>query len=370
MKNSLSELRRHVGQLMIVGFEGLETTPHVRTMLRGIQPGGIILFARNIHSAPQTYSLLTECRKTTDVSVFTCVDLEGGTVDRLREVIAPAPSEREVAATGSKALFRRHGELLGNEARALGFNVDFAPVSDLGFAASRSVLGSRTVSAEADATITYVDAFLAGMRSARVLGCGKHFPGLGEANLDTHHELPSIQKPWQQLWDQDLLPYRKLHQKFPFVMIAHCAYPLVTGDNTPASLSKKWMTDILKKKIAYSGIVLSDDLEMGGVLAAAQSIEQAAVDCIRSGADMFLVCRKEEYVLACFEAVLREAERDRRFASLITEAAKRIVRFKNRSHEMKGLASAPTEQTIQRLRKNMATFKRDIDKAVKRVSTS
>ena len=362
MKTSYSDLRRQVGQLMMVGFEGSEATPHVQNVLRGIQPGGVILFARNIQTAPQCYSLLAECRKTTDVPIFTCVDLEGGTVDRLREVIAHAPSEEEVSHTGSKKLFRKHGALLGTEARALGFNVDFAPVSDLGYESARPVLGSRTVSPDPEETITFVHEFLAGMKSAGVLGCGKHFPGLGESTLDSHHHLPVIHKSWERLWAEDLLPYRKLHKQFPFAMVAHCAYPAVTGDSTPASLSKEWIMEILKKRIGFRGIALADDMEMGGVLAA-ESIDRAAVETVRAGSDMYLVCRKEEFILICFEAVLREAERDHKFAAMVAAAAQHVIRFKKAARELRSVALAPTEKTVQKLRKAMEDFKREVEKA-------
>jgi beta-N-acetylhexosaminidase len=306
--------------------------------------------------------LLNGCRKAVKTPVFTCVDLEGGTVDRLKNVIAPAPSQLDVARTASKKLFRKAGEVLGKESRALGFNVDFAPVSDLGFEVSRSVMGSRTISEDPDETVDYVREFLRGLSDARVLGCGKHFPGLGEGNLDSHHSLPVVNKEWKRLWKEDLLPYRKLHKQFPFVMVAHAAYPQVTKDNTPASISRKWLTDILRKKIGYKGLILSDDLEMGGVLAAA-SIENAAVETIRAGADIFLVCHKEELVRRAYDAVLEEADRDRKFRKQVEKAAQRVLRFKKRSKALKRTAARPSDNTIKKLRAEVEKLKGAIERA-------
>ena len=175
------------------------------------------------------------------------------------------------------------------------------------------MLASRTVSCDPNETISYAREFLRGLRDCHVLGCGKHFPGLGEADLDSHDKLPAITKPWKRLWEEDLLPYRTLRRELPFVMVAHAAYPEVTGDRTPASLSRKWMCDILRKKIGYRGLIITDDLDMGGVLAAA-SIEEAAVETLRAGADMFLVCQREESAWRAFEAVYKKAESDRKFA--------------------------------------------------------
>jgi beta-N-acetylhexosaminidase len=362
MQTSQQQIRQHAGQLLIMGFDGTEMTPHLRQLISGIQPGGIILFRRNIIGAAQCFDLLVECRKAISMPAFTCVDLEGGVVDRFRDLIAPAPSEFEVASTKSKKLFRRHGEVLGHEARALGFNTDFAPVSDLRFPASQAVMGSRTVSANAKETNAFISEFLKGLKSSGVLGCGKHFPGLGEADLDTHHLLPTLNKPWRKLWNEDLMPYRKLHKQFPFVMVAHAVYPGLTKDNTPASLSRKWITDVLRKKIGYRGLILTDDLEMGGVLAAA-TMAEAAVQTLRAGADMFLVCRKEEYVIEAYEAVVREAERDKKFAKLLAAMAARVIAFKKKASELKKVAPRPSEKTVLKLRAELEKFKKQVAKA-------
>jgi beta-N-acetylhexosaminidase len=205
---------------------------------------------------------------------------------------------------------------------------------------------------------------LKGLKDSRVLGCGKHFPGLGEASLDSHHLLPAIEKSWRKLWDEDLVPYRKLHKKFPFVMIAHAAYPAVTKDNTPASISRKWITDVLRKKIGFRGLILTDDLEMGGVLAAT-SMEGAAVATLRAGSDMFLVCHKEEYVIAAYEAVVHEAERDKKFAKIVAHAASRVLAFKKKAAELKRVAPRPTDTTVQGLRAQLEKFKLQLAKANK-----
>src|SRR5450755_4424716 len=183
-------------------------SPRLASLLMKIQPAGVILFARNITGAAQTHTLLRECQKLVPTPLFTCVDLEGGTVDRFRNVIGSAPSPAEVFATGTRALLRKHGRLIGENCRALGFNVDFAPVLDLAFDASRSVMSSRAVSDDPTQVVTYAREFLRGLSDAGVLGCGKHFPGLGAASLDTHHELPSVDKPLRKLWNEDLVPYR------------------------------------------------------------------------------------------------------------------------------------------------------------------
>lgn len=352
IKHNTLDLRHQVGQLLLLGFEGTEASTRLRSTLAILQPGGIILFKRNITAARQTWDLLRQSQKCVSTPAFLCVDMEGGTVDRLKDVIAPAPSAADIAASGNRNLFRLHGRVVGDECRLLGFNVDFAPVVDLGLEQSRNVLTSRTVSDDPKKVVTYAREFLRGLKDAHVLGCGKHFPGLGAANLDTHRDLPAIATPAARLMKEDLYPYRELHRQMPFVMVAHAAYPAVTRDKTPASLSRKWITDILRKRIGYRGLILCDDLEMGGVLSAAP-IEVAAVETLKAGSDIFMVCHDEEKVWRAYQAVLAEAERDRRFAKLVAEKARRVLAFKRRARELKGHAPAPTDRTVDRLRRRL-----------------
>lgn len=354
------ELRQQVGQLLIMGFDGVALSSRLRVMLERLQPAGIILFKRNIEEAAQTHKLLRDAQKASATPMFLCVDMEGGTVDRLRDVIAPVPSVADVFPAGTKKVFRKHGRLIGEEVRALGFNTDFAPVLDLQFDASMSILGSRTTSADPKDAVAYARAFLRGLADYDVLGSGKHFPGLGEANLDSHASLPLIEKPWKQLWKQDLRPYRKLRRELPFVMVAHAAYPQVTGNETPASLSKEWMSDILRKKIDYRGLIITDDLDMGGVLAAA-SIEDAAVETLRAGADMFLVCQKEESVRRAFEAVLKQAEKDKKFARMVAEKSRRVLAMKKKSKAITAkMAPVPTQKTVEQLTRKIWKFSEQV----------
>jgi beta-N-acetylhexosaminidase len=348
-----------IGQLLIVGFDGTEMSPRLRALLTRLQPAGVILFARNITSAEQTHKLLKECQSCVSTPLFACVDMEGGKVDRFRNVTGPAPSAADVFATGDPKLFRRHGKTIGHSCRALGFNTDFAPVVDLAFETSRNVMGSRAVSADPKEATAYAREFLAGLRSTGVLGAIKHFPGLGEANLDTHHELPSVEKPWKKLWAADIAPYRALRRESPLVLVGHAAYPAVTHNWTPASLSKKWITDILREKIGYRGLVVSDDLEMGGVLKAAP-IEQAAVEHIRAGGDLCLICHVEDHIVCSYEALVKEVERDAKFARRAKESVARVLAFKKKSKELKHSVPAPTATKLAKLSRQLWEFSEQV----------
>jgi beta-N-acetylhexosaminidase len=348
-----------LGQLLIVGFDGTKMTPHLNSLLTRLQPAGVILFARNIKTAEQTWQLLRNCQKCVSTPLFTCVDLEGGRVDRFRDVFGPAPSAAEVFATGDRKLFRKHGQAIAENCRALGFNVDFAPVLDLAFDASHSVMSSRVVSANPGQTVAYAREFLAGLRASSVLGCGKHFPGLGEGTLDSHHELPVIKKAPKKLWTEDLLPYRMLCAQMPLVMISHAAYPLVTKDKTPASLSKVWITDILRKRIGYRNLIVSDDLEMGGVLSAAP-VGKAAVEFVRAGGDLCLICHREDYIAEAYDELMATTERDPRFAKRVAESVRRVLAFKKKSAKTLRKTKLPSAATIVKLSRRLWEFSEQV----------
>ena len=352
-------LIQNIGQLIILGFDGTELSARLRSLVKRIQPAGMILFARNIVTAEQTYELLKDCQACVERPLFTCVDLEGGKVDRFRNVIGPTPSAADVFTTGDRRLFRKHGRIIGESCRALGFNVDFAPVVDLAFEASRKVMASRAVSADPRQVVVYAREFLAGLQTAGVLGAIKHFPGLGEANLDTHHELPNVTKAWKKLWEQDLVPYRALRRYAPMVLVGHAAYPSFTRDRTPASLSQKWIRDVLRKKIGYRGLVVSDDLEMGGVLKAAP-IEQAAVAHIRAGGDLCLICHIEEHVVASYEKLMQEAQRDQRFARRCQESIAHILAFKKKCKPLTRRIPPPISPRVETLSRRLWEFSEQV----------
>jgi beta-N-acetylhexosaminidase len=350
----MTALRKQVGQLLIAGLEGPELTPLEKSWLKVVEPGGVILFSRNIEEAAQTYRLLAEVTYSSPEPLLRCVDLEGGLVDRLRGLIGPMPSLAAVAASGKKALYRKHGKLIGREARALGFNVVLAPVLDLALPESHAVMRTRTAFANPEQVVEYADAFLKGLESSHVLGCGKHFPGLGGGTLDSHHATPVISRTMEQLCQSDMLPYQKLKNRLPIVMISHASYP-ASGHKSPASISRYWITNTLTKRIGYRGLILSDDMEMGGILTQT-TIEEAAVLAVAAGTHLIEVCKDPSLLLRAYEALLAEAERSIAFRNIIQRASRKIVRAKLALHTTP-LNKPPSQLHINKLRGEVATFR-------------
>jgi beta-N-acetylhexosaminidase len=243
------------------------------------------------------------------------------------------PSAQAVAvaakASGKLALIREQGELIARGVQAFGFNTTLGPVLDLALPASAGVMGTRSVSADADDVIEYARNFVAGLAARGVAGCGKHFPGLGGATRDSHFETPAIRRTWQELWQEDLAPYRELGNELPMVMVNHAAYPDTKEKNLPASASPFWITTVLRKRIGYRGIIFSDDLEMGGILKF-MSIEEAAVAAVRAGMDLLEICHSPELILRTYEALIAEAETSRSFHSLLVAREQETTRKRRR----------------------------------------
>jgi beta-N-acetylhexosaminidase len=347
-----------------VGLGSTELTGLERAWLKLVRPAGIILFRRNIVSAAQTRALLNDATSLCAAHSFRCVDLEGGSVDRLRDALTSMPSAQAVAMaakqSGDPRLIRQHGELVARAVKAFGFNTTLAPVLDLALHASAKVVGTRAAAATVQGVVEYGRQFLAGLAGQRVVGCGKHFPGLGGGTLDSHLETPSIHRTLSVLNREDLAPYRELRNELPMIMVNHAAYPKTPGGARPASVSPFWITTVLRKQIGYGGIIFSDDLEMGGILKFLP-IEHAAIASIRAGTDLLEICHSPELILRAYESLIIEAERSTTFRSQLLTRARQISIKRKRLVAAKASAALSTGQ-FEALRTRIQRFSEAISK--------
>jgi beta-N-acetylhexosaminidase len=358
-------LRHSVGSLLVVGLGATELTPLERAWLKIIRPAGIILFKRNIADPRQTSALLAESTTLCAANAFRCVDLEGGSVDRLRTALAPMPSAQAVAHAAQTSpnanLAREHGELVARAILAFGFNTTLAPVLDLALPASAGIMGTRTAASSASGVVDYARNFLAGLAAHGVVGCGKHFPGLGGGALDSHHDTPAINRSYRELWSEDLVPYRELKRGLPMIMVSHAAYPNTSGRSLPATASPFWITTVLRKRIGYRGIIFSDDLEMGGILKF-MPIEEAAIAAIRVGMDLLEICHSPELILRAFESLLAKANRSAAFRNLLLSRAAQTAR--KRTRLFPAVNPKPlTSRQFEALRTGILRFGEKIQKA-------
>ena len=352
-------LRRAAGEVLIAGLEGPSVSTVETAWLKLIRPGGIILFRRNIESSGQTHALLKSARETIDAPLLRCIDVEGGAVDRLRDLTAPMPSAAAVGASGDSRLFAEHGRLIGHEVRMLGLNVTLAPVLDLRTASSVGVMTTRVASNKAAEVVQYARHFLKGLAREGVLGCAKHFPGLGSGQVDSHHATPRIEKSLESLWQEDILPYRKL--ALPLVMISHAAYPRTPGGSEPASISRFWTTGILAKKIGFAGLIVSDDMEMGGILSQT-CLADAVIRSLLAGVHLIEICRDPALVLTAYEALLSEAERSPAFGRQLRRTALTVQKFKQKRLKADLLPAPPRASEVARATGEIQRFAKRVGK--------
>ncbi len=355
------QLAEQAGQILVAGLASSDLSAAECDWIRRIRPGGVILFRRNIEHPAQVAALLRAADSLGTTPMFRCVDVEGGLVDRLRDVIAPMPSPAAVFATGKRQLYRRHGWLIAREARALGFNAVFAPVLDLALPESAAVLRTRAVSAAPWRVIDYARCFLAGMKMEEMLACGKHFPGLGGGVVDSHQSMPVIERQTRLMWRTDLAPWLAIAGRLPFAMVAHASYPWIGRDPAPATVSRYWVTNVLRRQIRFKGVILSDDMEMGGILSQ-MSIEDAVVQALLAGIQMIEICRDPTLVLRAYEALLREGERSPAFREVIASAWRKIYRSKKRWLQPSRRQNL-SDGRIQRLSEEVRSFAEEVGEA-------
>ena len=372
-------LPEQLGQILIVGIDGGPGgngwNREIENFLGTVRPGGVIFFQRNIKTAPEFRQLVESVRDFLETPPFLALDLEGGQVDRLRDVLAPLPSVRDVAkARMGKAL----GRIAGRELASLALNVDFAPVLDLGAPESRKILGSRTAGRSPTAVVRFAQSFLEGLSEFGISGCGKHFPGLGSAQKDSHHELPTVDKEEWELWQRDLRPFFALAAKLPMIMVAHVYCPgLESGPSPigeaaaqplPATLSRRIVSGLLKERMKFPGLVLADDLEMGGILEG-RTMDEAAVSALKAGCDMLLLCGPTANTRRTFDALLREAAVDPYFHGIVERAAEKVLIAKKRL----GIIGQPPLQTpdeFDSLRQKIKEFSDAVQRQLQRTGAS
>lgn len=278
----------HPGQRLCIGITGTALTADTRQLLETVRPAGIILFTRNIDSSEQLHDLTCDLRALPS-RPFIAVDQENKRVNRLRYVVGELPGLAEVKPAGQA---RELGRQIGRSLRDHGIDMDFAPVLDVE-TASDNALRERCWGKTPDEIIQHAGAFIAGLEEFGVRACGKHFPGLGHAHQDSHEVLPTVTG-----WDEsELRPFAEL--KLPAIMVGHAIYPEL--DDRPASLSRKIITGLLRQKLGYRGLVITDDMEMGAI----HDFEAAVVEAAAAGADIILVCHTPAKIMAAYECLHR-----------------------------------------------------------------
>lgn len=321
----MATLEQAVSKLFCIGFPGIDLPRGARALLeRGVT--GVILFARNFESAEQFARLLAKIKGAVDRPLLTSIDQEGGRVRRLRGApFTSIPPMRALGRLGDENVAREVGRVLARELRAVNVDLDFAPVLDVDTNSANPVIGDRSFSSDPEVVARLGAALIDGLQTEGVAACAKHFPGHGDTHQDSHRDLPRLPHDIQRLEAVELLPFRRVAPQVASIMTAHVVFERIDPER-PATMSRPALDGILRDRWAYEGVVISDDLEMKAI-ADHFSIEEAVVEGVMAGVDLFLVCHHEEVQARAVEALVAAVRRGRVPEARIAEAGRRIDRL-------------------------------------------
>lgn len=329
-------MRDAASAVLIAAVEGFELTPDEERFFREESPAGVTLFRRNIpqDNYPQTAILnqaLQNTRSSGQPPLLVAIDQEGGRVSRIGP---PFPNrgpamQIEGGRTDRHALdsLRRYGSDVGKALWDIGVNVDFAPVLDVLTEPTNTAIGDRCFGVTPEQVSPRASAFLEGLQSEKVLGCLKHFPGQGNARVDTHLGTAIIDVSLQTLITREMVPFKELIPKCPMVMISHSIFPALCDHE--ASRSKIIIMDWLRARLGFEGVVVSDDMNMGALPQEIAIWKDALIDAVAAGCDALLVCRHLDRCYAALDALRAEANRSPAFAERLEDAARRVTKMRS-----------------------------------------
>jgi beta-N-acetylhexosaminidase len=334
-------IEQQVGQFLFIGLPGTEFDEETRALVEYVKPGGIIIFGRNVAGPEQLRTLLDNVREVIPTPPLIGIDQEGGLVDRLRRIFTPMPSARTIRQHGDLAAARALGRITGEVLRMLGFNINFAPVMSI-MTEDRDLLSnglySRSYGRSPGEVLGYTTVYMRGLQGTGMMGCLKHFPGIGAGEVDSHEEMPVVRLSHDALIAQDLAPYIELFQRrddrVRCVMVSHGGFPNIDikeettgGLIEPASLNYNIVTRLLREELGYKHLVVTDDLEMGAISRHCE-IEDAVVRAALAGEDMCLICATPDTIKRGYDGLLAAAKNGALPEARIKQSLERIARTK------------------------------------------
>jgi beta-N-acetylhexosaminidase len=328
---SRRDIRAHVGELLISGFDGLTLPAEMREIARQFDLGGTIIFSRNVEAPAQVaeLALATESLRK-ETPLWFSVDQEGGRVQRLKEPFTRWPPMITLGRAKDAALAVRFAKAMAAELLSVGVTLDFAPVLDVLTNAKNPAIGDRALSERAEDVAALGRALIEAFQGAGLAAAGKHFPGHGDTGVDSHEDLPICELPPDRLRAVELVPFRQAIAADVAVMLTCHVLFTAVDDEQPATLSPRIVQGMLKDELGYQGAVITDDLDMKAI-ANRYTIEETVVRCLRAGCDGFLICNGDyDKKVRALEAVIREAEGDMGFAKRVEDAMARMRRPKAR----------------------------------------
>ena len=356
--NNMS-IEEKIGQMLIVTDSSTIADEDLLKKLETIKPGGFILFSDNIESYEQTTKLIEDINSTADIPMFISIDQEGGRVARIKKLsdteVTTIPAMYKLGLTKDEELAYEVGKVVGEELRALNINMDFAPVLDIYSNPENTVIGDRAFGSTAELVSNMALSFSQGLESTGVISVYKHFPGHGDTYEDSHNTLPIITKTKEELMELELIPFKDaIEIGADVIMVGHLAVPSITGNSTPASLSKEVITELLKKELGFNGIVITDALNMGA-LTKQYTEEEIYINAINAGIDILLM---PEFDNETIEIILKEVEEGIIKVEEINDSVEKILElkynklFQENKYTKDYLGSLEHQEIISKIDKN------------------
>ncbi|HEV8540183.1 MAG TPA: beta-N-acetylhexosaminidase [Nitrospiraceae bacterium] len=296
-------LRQKVGQLFMLGFSGTTVSPELADLIKEYQPGGLIHFARNLQNAEQIVELNNAVQRLAgSIPLLISIDQEGGRVSRLPADFTIFPPCAMLGRCGTADLAYTAASVTAAELRAVGMNMNMAPVLDVDSNPQNPIIGDRAFGRSPAEVCTLGQAVMAGLQDHQVIACGKHFPGHGDTIADSHLELPVMSAPRERLQQIELPPFQHAIQHgLATIMTAHVLYPALDPDQ-PATLSPAILGGLLREQLHFKGVIVTDDLEMRAILDH-YGIEDASIRAFQAGADILLICKDRGREVAAMDAM-------------------------------------------------------------------
>lgn len=338
-------LQEAIGQLFILGFEGSQPSSDLETFVRDLTPGGLILFGRNLGSPEEIATLTNSLQEVSPTPLFFAIDQEGGKVARLQAPFTRWPSAETIGAVGSMELTTAIAASMGRELMAVGVNMNMAPVLDVLTNPANPVMAGRSYGSDPHMVAQHGIAFFRGLTAQGVIAVGKHFPGHGDTTVDSHVALPIVPHDLDRLSAAELVPFAAaISADIPALMTAHLLIP-VLDQELPATLSRRILTDLLRERMGFHGLVISDDLLMQGI-ADSTSPGEAAVRFLEAGGDLMLICHDQAAQRQALRAVAEAVETGRLSEARIRVSCDRIARVKAQYLHRTPTASAEEIRTV------------------------
>ncbi len=336
-------LRDKIGQMVLCGFEGKETGDGIRELIRDYRIGGVIYFARNVES-PEQLARMSEALQlaASEAGVpplFVSIDQEGGMVARVTEGVALMPGAMALAAAGSlEGVYEAH-RISGLELRAMGINLNYAPVLDINNNPNNPVIGVRSFSDLPERAAKFGAAAIRGLQHADVAATAKHFPGHGDTDVDSHLDLPIVPHDRDRMERMELIPFRRaIEEGVDAIMSAHIYFPALEREKLPVTLSHRVLTGLLREELGYGGVVMTDCMEMHAISEHYGTVP-AAVMAVEAGADIVLISHRADLQRGAVEAIEEAVRSGRLSEARIDASVRRILALKAKRNIGYGVGS-------------------------------